>query len=191
LLQGPDRLVGLGTNNVVSGGMTGGLPNPVSFSASCDHVLMLDPSGSLTASGSNDAGQLGDGTFATKNNPQPIMQNLRFGSVSAGLHGSAAIETGGNVWAWGNGKATPTVVFNNAKQITSGTQMLTVLKTDGSVWVQRNQQAFKSIDGMRDIQKISSRGNHVLALRADGTVWAWGSNNTAQLGPGSETDQRH
>jgi alpha-tubulin suppressor-like RCC1 family protein len=36
----------------------------------------------------------------------------------------------------------------------------------------------------------SARGDHVLALRSDGTVWAWGANQHGQLGDGT-TQHRH
>jgi alpha-tubulin suppressor-like RCC1 family protein len=39
------------------------------------------------------------------------------------------------------------------------------------------------------VQSVSSRGQHILALGTDATVWAWGQNNTAQLGDGTVTDR--
>lgn len=35
--------------------------------------------------------------------------------------------------------------------------------------------------------KVSAGGEHVLALKRDGSVWAWGSNATGQLGDGTQT----
>ena len=35
----------------------------------------------------------------------------------------------------------------------------------------------------------SSSSNHTLALKSDGTVWAWGANQHGQLGDGSITDR--
>lgn len=39
------------------------------------------------------------------------------------------------------------------------------------------------------IQKISSGGNHVVALDRDGVAWSWGYNNTGQLGIGNTEQQ--
>lgn len=37
--------------------------------------------------------------------------------------------------------------------------------------------------------KVAATFGHTLALRADGTVWAWGSNSYGQLGDGTRTDR--
>ncbi|GDY11708.1 hypothetical protein LBMAG53_05860 [Planctomycetota bacterium] len=37
------------------------------------------------------------------------------------------------------------------------------------------------------VQQVSCGGNHTLALRGDGSVWAWGSNTQGQLGTGNQT----
>ena len=38
-------------------------------------------------------------------------------------------------------------------------------------------------------QKIAGGGGHTLALRADGTLWAWGHNGAGQLGDGTKTNR--
>lgn len=37
---------------------------------------------------------------------------------------------------------------------------------------------------------IASGGGHTVALKLDGTVWAWGSNGLGQLGDGTRTNRR-
>jgi alpha-tubulin suppressor-like RCC1 family protein len=40
-----------------------------------------------------------------------------------------------------------------------------------------------------DMVQVSAGDSHTLALRPDGTVWAWGSNISGGLGDGSDTDR--
>jgi len=39
------------------------------------------------------------------------------------------------------------------------------------------------------VESIAAGGSHTLALKPDGTVWAWGRNNLGQLGDGTLTDR--
>ena len=42
--------------------------------------------------------------------------------------------------------------------------------------------------GLSGVTEIAAGGHHSLALKSDGTVWAWGNNLSGQLGIGSTTD---
>ncbi|MFX8285805.1 hypothetical protein ABTL53_19895, partial [Acinetobacter baumannii] len=44
------------------------------------------------------------------------------------------------------------------------------------------------VTGLTDVEQISGGTFHSLALRSDGTVWAWGSNIYGQLGDGTFND---
>jgi alpha-tubulin suppressor-like RCC1 family protein len=72
----------------------------VKIDSSNNHSLAVMSDGSLWAWGSNDYGQLGDGTKSLKSSPVKIMDNVL--SVSAGYNYSLAIKTDGSLWAWGN-----------------------------------------------------------------------------------------
>jgi alpha-tubulin suppressor-like RCC1 family protein len=43
----------------------------------------------------------------------------------------------------------------------------------------------EQVSGLSQIVAISAGGSHSLALRSDGTVWAWGDNHNAVLGDGT------
>ncbi|MCL4753604.1 MAG: hypothetical protein KJ015_25825 [Myxococcales bacterium] len=49
---------------------------------------------------------------------------------------------------------------------------------------QHRVQAF-DVSGQAGVVRIAAGGRHALALRADGRVWAWGANDSGQLGAGS------
>ena len=45
------------------------------------------------------------------------------------------------------------------------------------------------VSGLSDVVAIAAGRRHSLALKADGTVWAWGNNTDGQLGDGTTTDR--
>ncbi len=47
------------------------------------------------------------------------------------------------------------------------------------------------VPGLSDVSTVAAGGNHNLALKADGTVWAWGSNDRGQLGLGATDSTKH
>lgn len=84
-----------------------------------------------------------------------------------------------NVLTVDNGTITP---------VSEGTALIIVTTTDGNfmatcivtVWTQ-------AVDFVST--SISTGSNHSLALNDDGTVWAWGSNASGQLGDGTKTQR--
>jgi hypothetical protein len=61
------------------------------------------------------------------------------------------------------------------------------LSSDGTVWDLEYQP--KRVSGLKNVTKIASTGYHSLALKSDGTVWAWGYNDDGQLGDGTTKDR--
>ena len=45
------------------------------------------------------------------------------------------------------------------------------------------------VSGLTGVVAIAGGVGHSLALKSDGTVWAWGYNGTGQLGDGSTTNR--
>src|SRR6185503_311942 len=46
------------------------------------------------------------------------------------------------------------------------------------------------VSGLTNVIAVSSGGTHTLALKSDGTVWAWGNNTYGQVGLGSDFSNR-
>jgi len=176
------------------------------------HTLVLLADGSVISTGSNDSGQLGDGTTTdasgfTKAVGLPVMKSL-----GAGLYHSLALANDGTLYAWGNnaqgelGEASeleyniPRLVKNmsNVVQVASGDSHSLALAGDGSVWAwgnnyygsvgdgsDRDRSTPIKITGLPTIKLVRGGGDNSAALASDGTVWTWGANFSGQIGVNS------
>jgi alpha-tubulin suppressor-like RCC1 family protein len=85
-------------------------------------------------------------------------------SVAAGYNFSLALKRDGTVWAWGSNTFGATSVRPN----NSGFPII--------------QQFAHQIPGLDNVSRIAAGDGFALALKKDGTVWAWGRNDHMQLG---------
>lgn len=139
----------------------------IRIGVNCNFALRKD--GTLLAWGENGEGQLGNGTFISpQTNIAPVFQTSTSSSIpssdssiSAGVAHSLAVDSDGTVWAWGNNE----------------TGQLGLDSTE----IPRQATPVK-VAGLSDVISVSAGGQHSLALKKDGTVWAWGDNEYGQLG---------
>ena len=89
-------------------------------------------------------------------------------TVSAGIDHSVAIRPDGTIWAWG---------FNGSGQLGDGT--IRERTTPTKVW-----------DFTSNWAAVVAGGNHSLAIKQDGTIWAWGENQYGQIGDGSSGNRK-
>ncbi len=141
------------------------LTNITAISGGGIHSLMLKNDGTVWACGYNIYGQLGNGNNTNSNIPVQVSSLSNISAISGGYTYSLALKNDGTVWAWGE---------NFIGQLGNGTN------TNSNVPVQ-----VSSLTGIIAIS--ASLGNRSLALKNDGTVWAWGSNSSGQLGNGTTT----
>jgi len=85
-------------------------------------------------------------------------------------------------------------------QITAAGNHTLILKSDGSVWTCGDNVNYsispgctvpeyytdpEQVIGLTDIIKITAGEYHNMAIKSDGTLWAWGDNSYGQLGDGT------
>jgi len=195
----------------------GALTNWLSVSASQYGAVATKTDGTLWAWGGNTQGRIGDGTIATRSSPVQIGALTNWSQVSGGtFYVTAAVKTDGTLWTWGLNnygqlgdntvisKSSPIQVggLTNWLYVSAGYYSVIALKTDGSLWTWgRNNQhgqlglgnttnysSPKQIGALTTWSKVrGSTFGHILALKTDGTLWAWGRPTAGQLGNGVAT----
>jgi alpha-tubulin suppressor-like RCC1 family protein/subtilisin family serine protease len=127
------------------------------------HSLAVNEDGTAWAWGANNHGQLGDGTYNSRYTPIKISNLSNVRAVKAGQDHSVALTNTGNVYTWG---------VNSQGQLGLGRYDVY------NPLPEKNQY----LDG---IIQIAAGAYHSVALKNDGTVWAWGNNESGQLGDGT------
>ena len=104
-----------------------------------------------------------NGVYDSINKPIKIMDNVV--SVSAGGLFTMAIKKDGSLWAWGK---------NNDGQLG--------VKTTKTEEDYENDYRIKPFKVMDNVVFVSAGAVHAMAIKTDGSLWAWGDNTNCQLG---------
>ena len=163
--------LGAGTSDSCAGSGCSRAPVPIALpvaatgvGAGSYHSLAIVPGGQLWAWGSNSHGQLGGGsTVATSSIPVPVEGLAGVIAVTGGEAHTLALKGDGSVWAWGS---------NVYGQLGNG-------GADGD-----KHATPVAVPGLAGVVAIAAGSRHNLALRSDGTIWAWGYNVNGELGAG-------
>jgi alpha-tubulin suppressor-like RCC1 family protein len=136
--------------------VVGGFTDWVSASASYVHSVGLRANGTIWTWGANTSGVLGQNTAATASRSSPVTIAGGFtnwiGASSSGGH-SIALRADGTAWSWG---------FNSSGRL--GDNTATTRSSPVSV-----------VGGFTDWTAVSGGGFFCIGLRANGTLWAWGT----------------
>ena len=167
---------GSGSNGLLGDGSTGTVcrSSPVSllggFTDWCQvsvgliHGIGLRSNGTVWSWGCGNDSQLGHGTITDRTSPGLVCGGATtWCQISAGTNHNLAVRTNGTLWAWGSGLS--------GKLGNNGT---TASNVPVSV-----------VGGFTDWCQASAGGNHSLAVRQNGTLWAWGTSARGQLGDGT------
>ena len=175
--------------------------------------------GTLWAWGWNAYGQLGDNTDIRKSSPvQTIAGGTNWKQVSCGTLHVAAIKTDGTLWLWGSGgqgrlgdnttisRSSPVQTIAggaNWKQVACGDSHTAAIKTDGTLWTWgfyvygqlgdnttiSKSSPVQTIAAGTNWKYVSCGNSHTVAIKTDGTLWAWGYNINGQLGDNTIIDR--
>ena len=181
-------------------------------SAGSDHSLAIKTDGSLWAWGRNNTYQLGlyDQGYTTntnRNTPIQIGTDISWSFVYAGDQYSHALKQDGSRWFWGShgGAIFPNILNHTPGDtswvsISAGDVHSLAIKEDGGIWASGNNYYYALGDDIlssyttrtpfrigidSDWLNISAGRSHNLAIKTDGSLWAWGSGGL--VGDGTNT----
>ncbi len=169
------------------------------------YTVALDNKNKLWGWGNNQLGILSD--TLNKLILKPVLLNnydwVDFDISSSGI---VALKKDKSLWTWGNfwsiSNLQPTKLFESIKEFSIGNGVLFVIKEDKSLWsigsfyIQEKGEinyigtgngkveSFEKptqVGNDLDWSKISCK-SHILAIKSNGNVYSWGSNQFGQLG---------
>ena len=147
----------------------GVLTNWLKVDCGIEHVLAIKTDGTLWSWGTGTSGRLGGGNTSSRSSPVQVGALTDWSDIGSGYDHSIATRSDGTLWTWGaNGDGQlglgNTTNYSSPKQV----GLLTTWS-----WVAAGGRIGE---------------NRAFAIKTDGTLWSWGSNNGGQLGLGNITD---
>jgi len=179
------------------------------------HSLATKTDGSLWSWGKNQMGTLGDGTQISTNAPvRAGLLASDWAAVSAGTEHSLGLKRDGTLWSWGRnsygelGLGTLFDIHTSPAQVGTRTNWTAIaagyynaLALQGAVmwgWGQNQVGELGNISNMSSIPVqmgfqfdwafvaiARSFYPHSVAVKKNGSLWAWGGNTYGELGTGS------
>ncbi|MFZ3089202.1 MAG: Ig-like domain-containing protein, partial [Nitrospirota bacterium] len=158
-------------------------------------------------------GQLGLGDKLNRFAPTQVGADTNWAHVAAGSYHTVAVKTNGTLWTWGENSQGQLGLNDTAERLfptqvgtdtnwafsAAGTTYTVAIKTDGTLWTwgenyygQLGNGDTTGIDILAPTQ-IGTDTNwafaacgwyHTVAIKTNGTLWAWGENGFGALGLG-------
>ncbi len=155
---------GESANSVEVRGTPGFKARSIASGCAASHSLAILQDRNLWSFGNNTFSKLGNGRISGQTAvPTPVVNLDEVTAAGASESHSVALRNDGTVWSWGR---------NNLGQLGRDDS----INGDGHIP--------NPVPGLSDIVGLSLGRNHTLALKNDGTVWAWGDNTRGQIGNG-------
>ena len=136
------------------------------------HSTGIKTDGTMWTWGFNNQGQLGDGSVATRTSPAMISASSWKAAHPAGIH-SEAIAADGSLWVWGYNYS---IFYNSSRtkpELAPDFRASPALVNSSGPW-----------------KTLAAGPASVLAIKGNGTLWAWGYNPYGQLGDGTFNERQ-
>ncbi len=156
----------LGVNDVANRSSPVMLSSAVSWlvlSASFQFMAGIKSDRTLWAWGCNTSGQLGLNDLTNRSSPIKVGADTDWAGVACGQAYTMAVKTDGTLWTWG---------LNSSGQL--GLRDVATRSSPAKVGA--------ATDWSPNTRHLAPGATHTLAIKTDGTLWAWGLNTSGQLG---------
>lgn len=175
-------------------------------------TVALRANGTAWTWGRNSFGQLGTNDTTNRSSPVSVVGGFTdWVQVAAGRLFTSGVRANGTIWSWGinfngqlglnstNSVSSPSSLvggFTDWIQVSVGSYHQGGIRANGTAWgwgynangqlgdgsIVQKSSPVSVVGGFNDWIQISAGEQHNLAIRANGTAWAWGLNNNGQLG---------
>lgn len=149
------------------------LTGNIDVAAGFGHTCSLQASGTVYCWGSNDLGQLGNGTTIYSSEPVQVKNLDQAIAISAGTDHTCALHSDGSISCWGSDQ------YFKLGNIEAG---------DNSSFHATASTKPTKVTGIDNAISVSAGWEHTCAVHSDSTISCWGNNNAGQLGIG-ESDK--
>lgn len=139
---------------------------PTSIASNGSHSCVILTDSSVRCWGTNNFGQIGDGTIESRPTPVIVQDVNQVTTVTVGATHTCALLSTGRIKCWGN---------NGNGQLGDGT-------TDDSL-------SAVDVDGITNAIDVAAGDSHTCAVIAGGGVRCWGMNDDGQLGDGTNSER--
>lgn len=142
------------------------------IAAGDSHSVILDNNGTVTASGSNNKGQLNVNMWG----------NIKF--IAAGGNTTVGIAPNGNVFVAGELQGLGAENWTNMKYIDVSSRTIIGINNDGVVFAvgDNNFRQVSAVAGLTGVAEVSASPTHTVIKNEAGLLEAYGNNSRGQLG---------
>lgn len=136
------------------------------------HAVALRSDGTVAAWGRNGYGEVGDGTTLRRTAPVDVPGLDDVVAIAAGGEHTLTLRADGTVWSFG---------YNGGADGVLGAGVTDLYRSSPV-------QVLQAGGPLTGVVAIAAGIRHSLALKSDGTVWAWGSGYYGSLGLGGQAN---